>query len=157
MSPEELESRVTAAIEVGMGPAVWAQVQPHKAAVIEMSGGIRTFRELNANANRIARQLRLSGLSAGDAAALVCSNRAEFADVLMATMRIGVRLTPVNWHLTPEEIAYVVHDCEAKAVFVDVATPGAHEVAAGHAALGDRAQHGLAIPLVDQDGRHAID
>ena len=130
MSPEELERRVAAAIEVGMGPAIWAQVQPHKAAVIEMSGGIRTFRELNANANRIARQLSSAGLMAGDAAALVCSNRAEFADVLMATMRIGVRLTPVNWHLTPEEIAYVVGDCEAKAVFVDVATPGAQEVAA---------------------------
>ena len=69
MSPEELERRVTAAIEVGMGPAIWAQVQPHKAAVIEMSGGIRTFRELNANANRIARQLRSAGLMAGDAAA----------------------------------------------------------------------------------------
>ena len=29
-------------------------------------------------------------------------------------------MTPVNWHLTAEEIAYVVKDCEAKALFADV-------------------------------------
>ena len=130
MDAEALERQVVAAMEVGMAPAVWARAQPHKAAVIELSGKIRTFRELNANANRIARHLRAAGLGPGDAAALVCSNRLEFADVLMATMRIGVRLTPVNWHLTPEEIAYVVGDCEARAVLLDVEVPGSTEIAA---------------------------
>jgi long-chain acyl-CoA synthetase len=116
-----LVARLNAAIEVGMAPAVWAELQPHKTAVFEISGRTRSFGELNANANRIARLLRAHGLKAGDAIALVCSNRAEFADVLFAALRCGLRMTPVNWHLTAEEIAYVIDNCEAKALFADVA------------------------------------
>jgi hypothetical protein len=37
--------------------------------------------------------------NAGDAVALVCGNRTEFAVVRFATHRAGLRLTPVNWHL----------------------------------------------------------
>ena len=57
---------------------------------------------------------RERGLKAGDSLALVCSNRAEFVEVLAATLRAGIRITPVNWHLTPDEIAYIIKDCEAK-------------------------------------------
>jgi long-chain acyl-CoA synthetase len=67
--------------------------------------------------------------------ALLCSNRAEFVDVLLATQRTGLRLTTVNWHLTGEEAGYIVDDCEARAFvaearFADVAR-GAAEVAPG--------------------------
>jgi long-chain acyl-CoA synthetase len=123
-----LAQRVTEAIEVGMMHAVWAEVQPHKVAVYERCGRMQTFAGLNANANRIVRLLRARGLGAGDAVALVCTNRFEFVEVLSAAMRAGMRVTPVNWHLTPEEIAYVVKDCEAKALFADT------RVAAGEAA-----------------------
>jgi long-chain acyl-CoA synthetase len=51
--------------------------------------------------------------------ALLCSNRAEFMEVLSATRRTGLRITPVNWHLTADEIAYIVNDCEAKALFAE--------------------------------------
>jgi long-chain acyl-CoA synthetase len=43
----------------------------------------------------------------------------EFAEVLSGALRVGLRLTPVNWHLTPDEVAYVVADCEAKALIAD--------------------------------------
>jgi len=119
-----------AAAELGMAPAFWAARQPDKVAVFEMSGPTRTFGELNANANRIARLLRAEGLKPGDSVALLCPNRAEFVDVLFATQRCGLRMTPVNWHLTPEEIAYVIDNCEARALFADAAVPGAAEAAA---------------------------
>jgi long-chain acyl-CoA synthetase len=38
-------------------------------------------------------------------------------------------MTPVNWHLTPEEIAYVIENCEARALFADAAVIGAEEAA----------------------------
>ena len=131
---EGLLARLNTAIDLGMAPAVWAVEQPDKVAVYEVSGRTRTFGELNANANRIARLLRAHGLQAGDAIALVCSNRVEFADVLFAAQRSGLRMTPVNWHLTAEEIAYVIDNCEAKAVFADVGV----EAAPAAAALCDR-------------------
>lgn len=127
---EALRREVEAAIEVGMAPAVWAGFAPHRPAVWETFRLSRTYGELNANANRIARLLRDHGLRPGDAVALLCSNRAEFADVLFAALRTGLRLTPVNWHLTAEEIAYVINDCEARALFADTG------VAAGLAAAG---------------------
>jgi long-chain acyl-CoA synthetase len=115
----DLDEQLAAAAVNGMTLAVWAQVQPEKAFVYDPSGHTKTFAEVNANANRIVRLLRQGGLKAGDAVALVCSNRAEFVEVLAATQRAGLRITPVNWHLTADEIAYVINDCEAKAVFCE--------------------------------------
>jgi long-chain acyl-CoA synthetase len=102
-----------------MTTAVWAQAQPDKAAVYDPDGTAHTFAKVNANANKLVRLLRQAGLKAGDAVALLCSNRAEFVEVLAATLRGGYRLTPVNWHLTADEVAYILNDCEARAVFCE--------------------------------------
>ena len=45
----------------------------------------------------------------------MCTNRPEFFEVLYAAQRIGLRLTPINWHLTGEEASYIIDNCEAKA------------------------------------------
>ncbi|MFC3077423.1 AMP-binding protein [Phenylobacterium terrae] len=124
----DLKARVDAAVDSGMCTAVWAQVWPQKMAVLEAATGrTRTFGELNANANRLVRLMRDHGLTAGDAVAIVCSNRVEFPDVLFACLRGGFRMTPVNWHLKPVEIAYVVDNCEARAVFADTRVDGVAE------------------------------
>ncbi|MDE2485995.1 MAG: AMP-binding protein [Alphaproteobacteria bacterium] len=125
-----LDERVAAAAQVGMQLAVFAEAYGDKTFIHEPSGRTRSYRQINANANRIARLLREAGLTKGDAVALICSNRAEFVEVLAATRRTGLRITPVNWHLTPEEIAYIVNDCEAKALFGDARVAGMAEVAA---------------------------
>jgi long-chain acyl-CoA synthetase len=106
--------------ECGMLPAWWAEQQPDRAALIA-AAGTRTFSELNQAANRLARALMARGLVAGDAVALVCGNRPEFAEVLAACQRAGLRVTPVNWHLSAPEAAYIVTDCGAAALLVDVA------------------------------------
>jgi len=116
---EDLTARLEAAAATGMGMAVWADVQPNKAAVIDPDGTRRTFAEVNADANRLVRLLRGAGLKAGDAVALVLSNRHEFLEIQSATLRAGFRITPINWHLTIDEIAYILNDCEAQAVFVE--------------------------------------
>ena len=87
---------------------------PDRPAVITPYGN-RTFGELNANINRLVRALRARGLEPGDSVALMCTNRPEFLEVLYAAQRAGLRLTPINWHLTGEEAAYIVDNCEAKA------------------------------------------
>ncbi|HEX5377060.1 MAG TPA: AMP-binding protein [Phenylobacterium sp.] len=109
-----LQEQLEAAAQVGMTTAVWARVHPLKTAIYDPTGRTRTFAEINANANRLARLFRQHGLEPGDSLALVCSNRAEFVEVLAAALRSGIRITPVNWHLTADEIAYIIQDCEAK-------------------------------------------
>ena len=111
-----LGDRLDEAALVGMTTAVWAEVQGDKVAIHDPTGKTHSFAKINAQANRLARLFRQSGLKAGDAVALVCSNRAEFVETLCATLRSGLRITPVNWHLTAEEIGYIIRDCEAKAV-----------------------------------------
>ncbi len=114
-----LDDRLATAAMTGMTLAVWADLKPDAVFIHDPTGKTTTFGEVNAAANRIGRLLRQHGLEAGDAVALVCSNRAEFGEVLAATQRAGWRITPVNWHLTADEIAYIVSDCEAKAVFCE--------------------------------------
>ncbi|MCE2819550.1 MAG: AMP-binding protein, partial [Phenylobacterium sp.] len=115
----EFMARLEAAGEVGMSTACWAARHPDKVAVYDPDGTAHTFAKVNANANKLARLLRARGLKAGDSLALVCSNRVEFVEVLAATLRSGIRITPVNWHLTADEIAYIIRDCEAKALVGD--------------------------------------
>ena len=100
--------------------ALWARVIPEVMAVRSPKGD-RTFSELNANICRSVRALRSRGLGAGDSVAVVLSNRAEFAEVVHACLRAGLRYTPINWHLKADEIAYIVGDCEAKALIGDAA------------------------------------
>jgi long-chain acyl-CoA synthetase len=118
-SHTEEEQRLDAAAR-GMVIAHWAQIDPERPALFSTEGE-RTFGDLNAQANRLARALQRRGLRAGDAAALLCTNRPEFAEVWAACQRIGVRLTPINWHLTAAETAYIVADCEARVLIVEAA------------------------------------
>jgi long-chain acyl-CoA synthetase len=110
---DEARERAAAGAE-GMLLAWWAAHGPERPALISASGN-RTFGQLNANINRLVRALRARGLVPGDSVALMCTNRAEFVEVLYAAQRSGLRLTPINWHLTGEEAAYIVGNCEAKA------------------------------------------
>jgi long-chain acyl-CoA synthetase len=127
--------------EEGMLVAWWAARQPETLAI----GTPRdswTYAELNARANRLARALRARGLAAGDSLALICGNRREFAEVLVACLRAGWRLTPINWHLSAAEASYVVDDCEAKAIVADASFAS---VAAGIAGSAARATVRLAV------------
>lgn len=112
----------------GMTPAYYAAQAPQRLAIISDLGN-RTFAELNGNANRLVRALRARGVVAGDALALVCANRPEFAEAMAAATRMGLRLTTVNWHLTGEEMAYIVDNSDSRVIIGDVRFADALEVA----------------------------
>ncbi len=107
-----------AAADRGLAISYHAAAEPDRPALMSAAGD-RTFGELDRRANQLVRALRRRGLRAGDALALIGSNRPEFAEVVAAAQRAGVRLTPVNWHLTGAEAGYIVDDCEAKAFIGD--------------------------------------
>ena len=111
------------AADSGTWLAMWAGVQGDIPALSTPTGD-RTFAELNANVNRLARAFRAAGLVPGDAVALVCGNRPAFVESVHACLRTGLRYTPVNWHLTAHEVAYIVNDCRAKAVIGDAQQAG---------------------------------
>jgi long-chain acyl-CoA synthetase len=94
-------------IEQGMSIAYYAQHHGELPAVIEADRET-SFAQLNARANKLVRALRQRDLKAGDAVALLCSNRLEFVDVIIALERSGMRITPINVHLTGEEVGYIL-------------------------------------------------
>ena len=73
----------------------------------------------------------------------MCTNRPEFLEVLYAAQRIGLRFTPINWHLTGPEAAYIVENCEAKAFVCSGELGDKVAVAAGSGRAGTgQDQHG---------------
>jgi long-chain acyl-CoA synthetase len=106
------------AAEHGMVVAHVAARHPDRLAVASPFGN-RTFGELNARINQLARLFRQHGLRQGDAIAVVLKNRPAFIETYLASLRSGLRFTPVNFHSTAEEAGYVINDCEARAVVYD--------------------------------------
>ena len=106
------------AARAGMLLAFHSRENGRRPAVISPYGD-RSFEALNARANQLARALRARGLRSGDAVAFACSNRPEFAEVVYAALRAGLHFTPINWHLTGPEMAYIANDCEARALIGD--------------------------------------
>ena len=97
------------------------------------SGSVVTYRELEERSNRLAHALADAGLGHGDAVALVMENGPRFHEVAWAVLRSGMYLVPVNTHLQPEEVAYVVADSGARLVIV---SPAMTEVAVGLRTVG---------------------
>ena len=82
-------------------------------------GSTMGFGELYARSQRVAAVLHDAGLRHGDGVALVLPNRPEFFEITWGCQLSGLYYTAVNTHFTPDEVAYVIGDSDAKAVFVD--------------------------------------
>jgi acyl-CoA synthetase (AMP-forming)/AMP-acid ligase II len=94
-----------------------ARRTPDKPAIVLSSDGdTTTFAELDRRSRQVASLLRQEVDPRGHVAILM-DNRPEFLEVAWAAQRSGIYYTPVNWHLTEDEAAYVVDDCGAKVLF----------------------------------------
>jgi long-chain acyl-CoA synthetase len=128
------------------------QHRPDKVALIMGSGEQRTYGELLRRSDRVANLLYEAGLRRGDGVLLMLSNRPEFFEIAWAAQRSGLYYTPVNTHLVPDEVAYIVADSGAKALFIDVAYTGvAEELPATGALTLEVAVGGPIAGLVDYE------
>src|SRR6478672_6627042 len=94
-----------------------AQAHPDKPAVIlQQSGLVVTFGELEARANRLAHYFRQHGLREGDSVAILMENNEHIHAVMWAARRSGLYYVPINTHLTAAEAAYIVENSAAKAI-----------------------------------------
>lgn len=88
-------------------------------ALIVADGATISYGELYARSQRVSALLHDAGLRRGDGVALVLPNRPEFFEITWGCQLSGLYYSAVNTHFTPAEVAYVISDSEAKAVFVD--------------------------------------
>ncbi|GAA0948860.1 acyl-CoA synthetase [Nonomuraea longicatena] len=113
-----------------------AQADPDWIAAVDPDGTEHRAGDLLARSNRLVHGLRALGLRPGDGFCALVPNGADGLVLYLAALQAGWYYTPINWHLTGPEIAYIVADSEAKALFVDAryaeeGTRGAEAIAAG--------------------------
>jgi acyl-CoA synthetase (AMP-forming)/AMP-acid ligase II len=95
-----------------------ADAAPDKPA-LEFEGRTENFRELNARVNRAANAFVSLGLKPGDRVCWLAQNLPSFWHALFGAARVGVVMAPVNWRLSPVEIAAIIADAAPKLVVID--------------------------------------
>ena len=101
-----------------MHPGINGKKFPDKPALImNGSGKVVTHGELNDLSNQGAQLFRSLGLVPGDSIAIMLENHFLFFPIVFAAWRSGLRYTAISWRLQPDEVEYIVRDCEAK-VFI---------------------------------------
>jgi long-chain acyl-CoA synthetase len=102
-----------------MYPGAHARRDPQKpAAVMAGSGEVLTYGQLEERSRRLARHLRDTGLQRGDVVAVLSDNDLRIFEIYWAAQRIGLYITVINHHLAPDEVRYILDDCDARAMFV---------------------------------------
>lgn len=80
-------------------------------------GRTLTYSELDDLCDRVAGGLYDIGVRPGDRVSLYSPNRWEWVIAYHAALRAGAVVNPVNVMLTAEEVAFVLNDCGAAAIF----------------------------------------
>jgi citronellyl-CoA synthetase len=78
-----------------------------RTAVI-FEGQTRTWRELNAHANRYAAALKALGLVRGDAVSVIMENRIEFLTTIIALNKLGVTAALINTNLVGRPLTHCI-------------------------------------------------
>jgi fatty-acyl-CoA synthase len=95
-----------------------ALMQP-EATVMRFRGKTITWGELDRRVTALADALGRRGVAFGDRVLILMLNRTEFIESFLAINLLGAIAVPVNFRLTPPEIAYLVENCEARAVITE--------------------------------------
>jgi len=102
---------------------VHAESHPDRPAMVMEDGtGTVTYGELEEASNRFAHGLAALGLGPGDVVAVMLENSIEWGVAWWGTVRSGMYLTPINWHLVPEEVEYILGNSEAKVLVTGSST-----------------------------------
>lgn len=94
-----------------------ALVRPNKVALICGDRSL-TYAEFNSRARRVASELGNLGVQAGDRVAVMAHNSIELLEVAAGLSKLSAISVLLNYRLREHEVAYIVNDCQAKAVVV---------------------------------------
>ena len=101
------------------------------AGVMTDSGATLSYAELDRRSIQFANLLRARGLTPGDRVAILLENRLAWFVAMWGVRRAEMLFVPVNWHLQPAEIRYVVDNSDARAIVTSAALAGVAAAAIG--------------------------
>ncbi|MBA9085510.1 amino acid adenylation domain-containing protein/non-ribosomal peptide synthase protein (TIGR01720 family) [Fontibacillus solani] len=96
-----------------------AQVQraPEQIAVV-LEDTRLTYRELNEQANRLARALRAEGVGAGQFVGILADRSPEMIAGILGVLKAGAAYVPIDPEYPQERISYMLQDSRAKVLLV---------------------------------------
>ena len=95
-----------------------ALMQPD-ATAIRFLGHTTTWADLDRRVTALAGALSRRGVGFGDRVLILMLNRTEFIESFLAANKLGAIAVPVNFRMTPPEIAFLVSDCDAKVMIAE--------------------------------------
>ncbi|HPX36683.1 MAG TPA: fatty-acid--CoA ligase FadD5 [Mycobacterium sp.] len=95
-----------------------ATMQPD-ATALRFTGRTITWAQLQQRVARLAAALHRRGVAAGDRVMILMLNRPEFFEATLAANSLGAIAVPVNFRLTPPELAYLVENCGAAVLITE--------------------------------------
>lgn len=98
-----------------------ATAQPTHPA-IRLGDTVLTHAELNADMDRVAAALQRDGLAPGDAIAVCAGTSLAYAVLFLGALRAGIAVAPLAPSSTPESLARMVGDAQARRLFLDAST-----------------------------------
>lgn len=97
-----------------------AMMQPD-APALRFVGNTMTWADLRRRVAALAGALSGRGVGFGDRVMILMLNRTEFVESVLAANMIGAIAVPLNYRLTPTEIAVLVEDCVAHVMLTEAA------------------------------------
>jgi long-chain acyl-CoA synthetase len=97
----------------------WAESDPERIAIVEVDGSTISYRQLADRVHQTAWALQASGMRQGDTIATLLRNRSECSEIFLAALNSGWYYVPINYHATPDDVAYVLLNAEARFIIVD--------------------------------------
>jgi fatty-acyl-CoA synthase len=94
-----------------------AFLHPDRTALVTPEGRF-SYRRLAERVVGAAEVLRRHGIGRGDRFGILMHNDIRFLELLLAAGRVGAIAVPLNWRLTPREMAHPVADAGIRVVFV---------------------------------------
>nr|WP_155769654.1 fatty-acid--CoA ligase FadD5 [Mycobacterium asiaticum] len=95
-----------------------SMMQP-QATALRFLGRTTTWADLRTRVQALAGALSRRGVGPGDRVMILMLNRPEFVEAVLAANALGAIAVPLNFRLTPAEIAFLVDDSGARVVITE--------------------------------------
>jgi acyl-CoA synthetase (AMP-forming)/AMP-acid ligase II len=80
---------------------------------------VLSWAEFTSDADRLAGGLAALGVSQGQSVAVMARNSPEYAVALFATLKLAAAPVNVNFRYTPDELTYLLDDCDSRVLICD--------------------------------------
>jgi len=111
---------------IGAITAFQAAIRPGHTAIV-CSGREVSYEQLHLASNRTANALLAAGLCRGARVAYLGRESEHYYDIVFGCAKSATVLVPVNWRLTPPEVAHILRDSHTELLFVEREFVGAVE------------------------------